>query len=96
MRLTGLFGRAYNRAIGTEHAAVAGFGFQQRMAGRAFVKELTGVGRHVLGTLMSAVRAGKSGFQDDGITHGVAPHCAYDILSDRCTARYKFLHSCYT
>jgi hypothetical protein len=44
-----LNGRAGNRTVRTEHAAITRFRTQQRAATRAFVKKLAGVGWHDLG-----------------------------------------------
>lgn len=44
----GLKGRTRHRAVGTEHAAVAGLRFQLCIATGAFIKKLTGFGQHDL------------------------------------------------
>lgn len=54
-----LFRRALHRTIRTEHTAVAGLGPQNRMARRAFVEELAGVGRHDLDLDVSAAGTGQ-------------------------------------
>lgn len=54
-----LNGRARYGAIGTEHAAVTGFGFEHRFAVRAFVKIHARIGRHGLPCCLPAFRAGQ-------------------------------------
>ena len=49
--------------IGAIHAAVARFGPEQRMALRAFIKPLAGVGGHGFGFRETALWAGQGGFQ---------------------------------
>ncbi len=61
--------RAFHRAEGTEHAAVAGVGAQQRLAVAALVEELAGVGRHGFLLGISTAWARQHGLQDNG-THG--------------------------
>src|SRR5216684_326886 len=56
--------RAFDRAEGAEHAAVARIRPEQRAAARAFVVELAGVGRHRLGLGEAALRAGQHRFED--------------------------------
>ena len=66
-----LFGRARDRTVGTEHAAVSGLGLQHRAATRAAIKELAGVGRHGLRPGRGAMRARKNRLQD----HRSKPYC---------------------
>jgi hypothetical protein len=47
---------ARHRAVRTEYAAIAGLRFEPLAAALAFVEELTGIGRHLLHRLMTAVR----------------------------------------
>src|SRR6478752_9495746 len=58
-----LNGWAGNRAIGTEHAAIALLRPEQCAASLALVEELAGVGRHRLGRRVSAMRAGNQGLK---------------------------------
>lgn len=51
-------------AVRTVHATIAGPGFEQGVAVRAFVEPLACIGRHGLQFLVSAVRAGEQGFQN--------------------------------
>lgn len=53
-----LNGWARDRAIGTEHTAIAGLGPKQSFAARALVEKLTGIRRHRFLALLAAVRAG--------------------------------------
>ena len=53
--------RAGHAPIGAEHAAIPGFGFQDRLAAFAVIEELARVRRHALGRLMPAFRAGDCG-----------------------------------
>lgn len=63
--------RTGHRAVGTEHAAIAGFGLQQDVAALAFVEPLAGVGGHGLGLDVAALGAGQGGLQDGLGTHAV-------------------------
>lgn len=60
---SGLPGRALRRAVATEDAAVALLGSQERLAVRALVEPLAGVGRHRLGLRATARRAGDRRFE---------------------------------
>lgn len=60
-RTRGLHGRTLDAAIGTEDAAVAGQGFEQLLAGSAFVEIDARVGGHGLGLGITADRAGDHG-----------------------------------
>jgi hypothetical protein len=53
-----LDGRTRDRAVRTKHTAVAGERFEPHPAAFTIVKELAGIGRHLLGGLMTAFRAG--------------------------------------
>jgi hypothetical protein len=55
--------RAGHRAIGAEHAAIAWQRLELLSATSADIKELAGIGRHWLGRLKAALRAGQNGFQ---------------------------------
>lgn len=59
----GLYGWAWDRAIGAEYAAVARQRLQQRAAALTFVEELARVGRHRFLRLKATVRAGDDGLQ---------------------------------
>ena len=65
-----LDGRAFHRAVGTVHTAVAGPGFQECVAGLAFVVVLAGVRGHSFALLVAAVRTGEGGFEDQ-VTHAI-------------------------
>jgi hypothetical protein len=58
-----LDGRARYRAVGTEHAAIACFRAQERVAGRALVKELARRSGHGFGRLVPACRARERALQ---------------------------------
>src|SRR5579885_119494 len=53
--------RARHIRIRTKHAAIAGFGFQQRAAALAVVEELASIGRHGFRLAMTALGAGDGG-----------------------------------
>jgi hypothetical protein len=57
--------RAGDGAERTEYAAVARFGLQQRLAMRAFVEKLAGIGRHLLFFGKTAYRTGDRTISDD-------------------------------
>ena len=72
--------RTGHRAIGAEHAAIAGQRLELLSATSADIKELAGIGRHWLGRLKPALRAGQNGFQ---------LHCLFRISSfDQADSRY--------
>src|SRR5512147_531500 len=60
---------ALHRAVGAEHAAVAGLGAQQRATGFAFVIPLTSIGGHGFFLAETALRTGHDRLQD----HALAP-----------------------
>ena len=53
--------RAWHRAVGAKHAAVARLGLQPLAASLAVIEELAGVGGHPLGGGVAALRAGDGG-----------------------------------
>jgi hypothetical protein len=55
--------RARHRAVGTKYAAIACSRFQSRAATFAVIEKLTGIERHLLGSLKAALRAGQRRFQ---------------------------------
>src|ERR1700733_11351680 len=59
--------------IGAEHAAIPGFGFQDRLAAFAVIEELAGIGRHRLRRAVPAGWTGDGGFQNHGFTINLAP-----------------------
>ena len=63
--------RTGHRAVGTEHAAIAGLGLEQDVAALAFVEPLAGIGGHGLGFDMTALRAGQRGFKNDSAYRGL-------------------------
>jgi hypothetical protein len=63
--------RTRHRAERAEHAAVAQLRAQQRVAGRALVVELAGVGGHGFLLGMATVRAGQHRLEDEGAHRGV-------------------------
>jgi hypothetical protein len=54
--------RAWHRAVGTEHTAIARQRLKLLSAALADIKELAGVSRHLLGGLVPAPRASQRGF----------------------------------
>jgi hypothetical protein len=60
--------RTLYRTVRTKHTAVARRGAQQRLAMRAFVEKLAGVGRHRFSLREGANRAHKHGFSSDMIS----------------------------
>jgi len=60
-------------AVRTEYAAVAGPGFEQRMAVFTFIKPLAGIGWHGFRFPVSAVRAGDGGVWNDLLVHLLIP-----------------------
>ena len=52
-------GRAWHRAVRTEHAAIAGFGPEYYAALSALVEPLTGISRHCLSRYVPALRTGE-------------------------------------
>lgn len=61
-RVRPLLGRAFDRSVGAEHAAIALLGAQHRFAPAAFVEELAGVRGHGFRLGESAARTGQNGF----------------------------------
>jgi hypothetical protein len=56
---------------------MARLGFEPHAAALAVIEELAGIGRHVLGPPMAAVRAGDLGFQYHGpLDSKLEPACA--------------------
>ena len=53
--------RAWHRAVGAKHPAVARLGLQPLAASLAVIEELAGVGGHPLGGGLAALRAGDGG-----------------------------------
>jgi hypothetical protein len=86
---TGRVGRslrrqAFNRAIGTEHAAVSRFGPKQGPATFAFIEPKTGVGRHSLFLDVSTFETGDARLQFDRTHrhyHGITR--IYRILTNK-------------
>lgn len=72
LRAFHLYRRARHRAVGAEHAAVALFWFQQRLAVFAFVEILARIQRHRLGVNAAAGRARDGGF-DNNLCHKFQP-----------------------
>ena len=56
-----LDGRAWHRAMGTEHAAVLGLWTQEPVTAFARIEELAGVGWHRLDLAVTTMRAGDFG-----------------------------------
>lgn len=57
--------RAGDGTVRTEYAAVARFGLQQRLAMRALIEKLAGIGRHLLLFGKTAYRTGDRTLSDD-------------------------------
>jgi hypothetical protein len=66
-----LYRWALHRAKGTEHAAIAHIGTQQRLAALALVVELAGIGGHSFPLGETTMRAGQHRFKNDGIHRGI-------------------------
>jgi hypothetical protein len=56
--------RALVIGVGTEHAAITGFGFYHGPATLAVIEELTGISRNRLYRAMAAFRAADCGFHN--------------------------------
>jgi|SRR4029078_768976 len=67
-----LNGRARDRTVGAEDAAVAGLWPKQRVAGGTFVEIEARVGRHDLELRKAAMRTGEDGFETGYWLHCVA------------------------
>src|SRR5262245_52057868 len=65
-RTLGLDRRAWNRAIGTEHATIARLRPQCRAAAGAYIEKLARIGRHGLRFRGGAMRTGDDRFKDHG------------------------------
>ena len=72
-RAFGLDRRARNRAIGAEHATVAGLRPQHGAAAAAAIENLAGVDWHLLPLCGSAMRASDHGFNNHGLSP-LLPH----------------------
>src|SRR5258707_4406980 len=88
--------RTGHRAIGTEHTAIARFWPQLRAAPTAFVKELTGIGRHAFRFCRAAMRASDERFKDHGVflkhvadvggSSGIGEHCRFQVVDGEIVA----------
>ena len=86
-----LDGWTRNGAVGTEYAAVAGLGPQQRFAAGAFVIKLARIDGHGLLALLTAVRAGDDRRQYDfahAITRAGNEKRLLDYNGGLCEARH--------
>ena len=80
----GLDRRARHRAVGAEHAAIAGLGPQHHAAARACVDDPACVGRHVLNLGSATSRASDDGVIDhDPYSAGTAMGCPAPCSSRR-------------
>jgi hypothetical protein len=62
--ISGLDWRTRHRSVGAKYATIAGLRFEPFAATLAVIKELTGIGGHLLRRLMAALWAGERRLQD--------------------------------